>query len=94
MNAINRVFLFALAVGVGYFGFEFLFSSFAFSSSVQRVAYSLLSIVFAPALPIRLLFPRLSLTVYLIVACLGWGLLAQLYRVIGQRIRNRLIGSH
>lgn len=89
MNAINRVFLVALAVGVGYFGYELLFRTFAFSPSVQRVAFSLISIVFAPALPFRLLFPRLSLTVYLIVACLGWGLLVQLYQVISQRIRSR-----
>jgi hypothetical protein len=84
-NAINRVFIVALLVAVVYFAFELLFRTFALPPDVQRVSFLVSTIIFAPALPVRLLLPGLSLTTYLIVACLGWGILAQLGRVIRQR---------
>ena len=85
MKAINRVFVVALAVALLYFGGELLVRTFTLPVSVLRVGSSLIPFFFAPALPVRLLVPRLSLTTYLTVACLGWGMLVQLFVVIRQR---------
>ena len=76
-----------MTVAVFYFCGELVVRTFTLPSSVLRVGSALVPFLFAPALPVRLLFPRLSLTFYLFVACLGWGLLAQLYVLISRRLR-------
>jgi hypothetical protein len=85
MSAINRVFAVAMTVAVLYFSGELVVRTFTLPVSVLRVGSALLPFLFAPALPVRLLFPRLTLTVYLIVACLGWGMLVQLSVLIRRR---------
>ena len=85
MSATNRVFVVAMTVAVLYFSGELVVRTFTLPVSVLRVGSALLPFLFAPALPVRLLFPRLSLTVYLIVACLGWGLLVQVSVLIKRR---------
>jgi hypothetical protein len=85
MSAINRVFVVAMTVAVLYFSGELVVRTFTLPVSVLRVGSALLPFLFAPALPVRLLFPRLTLTVYLIVACLGWGMLVQLSVLIRRR---------
>ena len=85
MLSINRVFVVAMTVAVLYFTGELVVRTFTLPVSVLRVGSALLPFLFAPALPVRLLFPRLTLTVYLIVACLGWGMLVQLSVLIRQR---------
>jgi hypothetical protein len=85
MLSINRVFVVAMTVAVLYFSGELVVRTFALPVSVLRVGSALLPFLFAPALPVRLLFPRLTLTVYLIVACLGWGMLVQLSVLIRRR---------
>ena len=85
MSAINRVFVVAMTVAVLYFTGELVVRTFTLPVSVLRVGSALLPFLFAPALPVRLLFPRLTLTVYLIVACLGWGMLVQLSVLIRRR---------
>lgn len=85
MKAINRVFLVALTVALVYFGGELVVRTFTLPVSVLRVGSALVPFLFAPALPLRLLVPGLSLTTYLIVACLGWGLLVELFVAIKQR---------
>ena len=87
MSAINRVFGVEMTVAVLYFCGELVVRTFTLPVSVLRVGSALVPFLFAPALPVRLLFPGLSLTVYLFVACLGWGLLAQLYVLISRRLR-------
>ena len=67
-----------MSVAVLYFVGELIVRTFTLPVMVLRVGAALLPFLFAPALPLRLLVPGLSLTVYLVVACLGWGLLAQL----------------
>ena len=84
---MNRVFVVAMTVAVLYFGCELVVRTFALPVSVLRAGSALVPFLFAPALPVRLLFPRLTLTVYLIVACLGWGLLAQLSVLFRRRLR-------
>lgn len=80
-----------MSVAVLYFGGELLTGTFTLPVSVLRVGSALVPWIFAPALPLRLLVPRLSLTVYLIVACLGWGVLAQLFVVIWKQVlRSRV----
>lgn len=74
-----------MTVAVLYFSGELVVRTFTLPVSVLRVGSALLPFLFAPALPVRLLFPRLSLTVYLIVACLGWGMLVQLSVLIRRR---------
>lgn len=76
-----------MTVAILYFCGELVVRTFTLPVSVLRVGSAVVPFLFAPALPIRLLFPRLSLTVYLIVACLGWGVLAQLSVVITRRLR-------
>jgi hypothetical protein len=85
MLSINRVFVVAMTVAVLYFTGELVVRTFTLPVSVLRVGSALLPFLFAPALPVRLLFPRLTLTVYLIVACLGWGMLVQLFVLIRRR---------
>jgi len=85
MLSINRVFVVAMTVAVLYFTGELVVRTFTLPVSVLRVGSALLPFLFAPALPVRLLFPRLTLTVYLIVACLGWGMLVQLSVLIRRR---------
>jgi hypothetical protein len=85
MLSINRVFVVAMTVAVLYFSGELVVRTFTLPVSVLRVGSALLPFLFAPALPVRLLFPRLTLTVYLIVACLGWGMLVQLSVLIRRR---------
>jgi len=85
MPSINRVFVVAMTVAVLYFSGELVVRTFTLPVSVLRVGSALLPFLFAPALPVRLLFPRLTLTVYLIVACLGWGMLVQLSVLIRRR---------
>ena len=87
MSAINRVFLVAMIVAVLYFSGELVVRTFTLPLHILSVGSALVPFLFAPALPVRLLFPRLSLTLYLTVACLGWGLLAQLYVLIRRRLR-------
>lgn len=70
-----------MSVAVLYFVGELIVRTFTLPVIVLRAGAALLPFLFAPALPLRLLVPGLSLTVYLVVACLGWGLLAQLLRV-------------
>ena len=89
MSAINRVFIVAMTVAVLYFSGELIARTFALPLTVLRVGSALVPFIFAPALPLRLLVSGLSLTVYLIVACLGWGVLAQVYVVILRRLRGR-----
>jgi hypothetical protein len=74
-----------MTVAVLYFSGELVVRTFTLPVSVLRVGSALLPFLFAPALPVRLLFPRLTLTVYLIVACLGWGMLVQLSVLIRRR---------
>jgi hypothetical protein len=74
-----------MTVAVLYFSGELVVRTFTLPVSVLRVGSVLLPFLFAPALPVRLLFPRLTLTVYLIVACLGWGMLVQLSVLIRRR---------
>ena len=74
-----------MTVAVLYFSGELVVRTFTLPVSVLRVGSALLPFLFAPALPARLLFPRLTLTVYLIVACLGWGMLVQLSVLIRRR---------
>jgi hypothetical protein len=74
-----------MTVAVLYFSGELVVRTFTLPVSVLRVGSALLPFLFAPALPVRLLFPRLTLTVYLIVACLGWGMLGQLSVLIRRR---------
>lgn len=85
MSTINRVFGVAMTVAVLYFSGELVVRTFTLPVSVLRVGSALLPFLFAPALPVRLLFPRLTLTVYLFVACLGWGMLVQLSVLIRRR---------
>ena len=97
MNAINRVFVVAMSVAVLYFSGELVVRTFTLPVGALRVGSALLPFIFAPALPLRLLVPGLSLTVYLIAACLGWGVLVQLGVVIGRRLRTtgaRHSGDH
>ena len=70
-----------MSVAVLYFVGELIVRTFTLPVIVLRAGAALLPFLFAPALPLPLLVPGLSLTVYLVVACLGWGLLAQLLRV-------------
>jgi hypothetical protein len=84
-RTINRVFVVAMAVAVVYFGGELLVRTFTLPLSVLRVGSALVPFLFAPALPLRLLVPGLSLTTYLIAACLGWGVLVELLVAIRQR---------
>ena len=86
MKAINRVFIVALTVALVYFGGELLVRTFTLPVSVLRVGSALLPFLFAPALPLRLLVPGLSLTAYLIVACLGWGVLVESFVAIRHRL--------
>jgi hypothetical protein len=74
-----------MTVAVLYFSGELVVRTFTLPVSVLGVGSALLPFLFAPALPVRLLFPRLTLTVYLIVACLGWGMLVQLSVLIRRR---------
>ena len=90
MKAINRVFVVAMAVALVYFGGELLVRTFTLPVNVLRVGSALVPFLFAPALPLRLLVPGLSLTTYLIVACLGWGVLVELFVAIRQRRGSRL----
>ncbi|HWC73822.1 MAG TPA: hypothetical protein VG454_07775 [Gemmatimonadales bacterium] len=83
------MFAVALSVALLYFSGDLLVRTFTFPVSVLRGGSLLVPFIFAPALPLRLLVPGLSLTTYLIVACLGWGVLAQLFVVIMRRLRAR-----
>ena len=76
-----------MTVAVLYFSGELVVRTVTLPLQVLSIGSALVPFLFAPALPVRLLFPRLSLTVYLSVACLGWGLLAQLYVLIRRRLR-------
>ena len=76
-------------VALLYFSGELLTRTFTVPGGVLRVGSALVPFIFAPALPVRLLIPGLSLTVYLITACLGWGVLAQLFVVIRRRVITR-----
>ena len=76
-----------MCVALLYFAGDLLTRTFTLPVGVLRVGSALVPFIFAPAVPLRLLVPRLSLTVYLIVACLGWGLLAQLFVVIRRRLQ-------
>lgn len=78
-----------MSVALLYFGGELLTRTFTLPVGVLRVGSALVPFIFAPALPLRLLVPGLSLTIYLIVACLGWGVLAQLFALIGPRLLGR-----
>lgn len=83
-----------MSVALLYFSGELLTRTFTLPVGVLRVGSALVPFIFAPALPLRLLVPGLSLTVYLIVACLGWGVLAQLVVLIRQRLQaNRRTGA-
>ena len=77
-----------MSVALLYFGAELLTRTFTLPVGVLRVGSALVPFIFAPAVPLRLLVPGLSLTVYLIVACLGWGVLAQLFVVIKRRLQT------
>ena len=85
--AINRVFAVALSVAVLYFIGELLFRTFTIPLSLVRVGAVLVGIIFAPAAPARMLV-RMSPTAALIVACLGWGVLAELARATLRRLRR------
>lgn len=78
-----------MSVAVLYFSGELVVRTFTLPVSVLRVGSALLPFLYAPALPVRLLFPGLSLTVYLFVACLGWGVLAQAYVLIRRKFERR-----
>ena len=71
-----------MTVALLYFGGELLVRTFTLPVSALRVGSALVPFLFAPALPLRLLVPGLSLTTYLIVACLGWGVLVELFVAI------------
>ena len=70
-----------------YFVGELLFRTFTIPLSLVRVGVVLLGIIFAPAAPPRMLV-RMSPTAALSVACLGWGVLAELARATVQRLRR------
>lgn len=76
-----------MSVALLYFSGELLTRAFTLPVGVLRVGSAVAPFIFAPALPLRLLVPGLSLTVYLIAACLGWGVLAQLFVVVRERVR-------
>ena len=75
-----------MSVALLYFAGDLLTRAFTLPLGVLRVGSALVPFIFAPALPLRLLVPGLSLTIYLIVACLGWGVLAQLFVLVSPRL--------
>jgi hypothetical protein len=86
---MNRVFGVALIVAVAYFIGELLFRTFTIPLGLVRVGAALVGIIFAPALPIRLVV-RMSPTVALIIACLGWGVLVQIGYLVYKRVRSSM----
>ena len=94
MNTINRFFLAAMTAAVLYFLGEFIGTNFLGGhESLQLVVAGLFTIIHIPAVPFIVLFPSMSRTLMLFIACLGWGALAELYHFIQQRVRARRLTS-
>jgi hypothetical protein len=94
VNAINRFFLAALTAAVVYFLGDFIGTTFLGGhESLQLVVAGLFTIIHIPAIPFMVLFPTMSRTVMLGIACLGWGGLAELYHFLHQRVRARRLTS-
>src|SRR6267154_1133424 len=83
VNAINRFFLAAMTAAVLYFLGEFIDTTFLGGhESLQLVVAGLFTIIHIPAVPFMVLFPNMSRTLTLFIACLGWGALVELYHLI------------
>ena len=94
MNVINRFFLAAMTAAVLYFLGEFIGTNFLGGhESLQLVVVGLFTIIHIPAVPFMVLFPNMSRTLMLVIACLGWGVLLELYHVVQQRVRARRLTS-
>jgi Na+/citrate or Na+/malate symporter len=90
VNAINRFFLAAMTAAVLYFLGEFIGTTFLGGHAIlQLVVAGLFAIIHIPAVPFIVLFPSMSPTLRLFIACLGWGALVELSHVIQQRVRAR-----
>ena len=79
-----------MTAAVLYFLVEFIGTNFLGGHErLQLVVVALFAIIHIPAVPFVLLFPSMSRTLTLFIACLGWGAVVELYHFIQQRIRAR-----
>jgi len=90
MDALNRFFLAAMTAAVLYFLGEFIGTNFLGGhESLQLFIAVLFTVLHIPAVPFVALFPNMPPTLMLFIACLGWGSIAELYHLIGRRLRVR-----
>jgi len=90
LAGINRFFLAAMAAAVLYFLGEFIATNFLGGHErLQLLVVGLFILIHIPAVPFVAVFPRMSPTLMLFIACLGWGAIGELGYFVYRRVRAR-----